>query len=338
MDDAKDTPQRLSVPEYIDEERKRAEKERLWTRYANMIETAVIQEVPPFPRAVLFEVANMCNHRCSFCAYSKMTRAHRAIEPDLFTSIARQCYDLGAREIGLHGASEPLMCKDLAAHIATCKEIGYEYIYFTTNGTLGTPEKWKAYIDAGLDSVKFSINAGNAETYKNIHGKDDFQKAIDSVTFVSEYRKPLDRPLYVAVSFVEVPQNAASFEELKARVSPLVDEVYHAVAYNQSGQMSELNVSKTIPEICHIPFNQVNITREGFLRACCNDYQNMLVMEDLSKVSVKDAWEGGHARELRRRHITGDLHGSLCHNCVHGCSEPVKALRPDLAPWDPISG
>ena len=333
-----DTLQKLTVPEYIEEERRRAEKEKLWTRYANMIQGAVLQQAPPFPRAVLFEVANMCNHKCTFCAYTKMTRTHRSIDPALFNSIAQQCFDLGAREVGLHGASEPLMCKQLADHIATCKSIGYEYIYFTTNGTLGTPEKWKSYIDAGLDSVKFSINAGNAETYRTIHGRDDFQKAIDSVTFVTEYRKTLGRPLYVAVSFVEVPQNAETFEELKSRVAHLVDEVYHAVAYNQSGQMSELNVSKTIPEICHIPFNQVNITREGYLRACCNDYQNMLVMEDLSKVPVKDAWEGQHARDLRRRHLTGDLHGSLCHNCIHGCNEPVKALRGDLAPWAPISG
>lgn len=326
----------LSVPDYIDAERAAAGNEKLWTRYARMIESAVLSEVPPFPRAVLIEVANMCNHRCSFCAYPKMTRPSRSIEPELFRSIAQQAFALGAKEIGLHGASEPLMCKQLAQHIRTCAEIGYEYIYFTTNGTLGTPEKWREYIDAGLSSVKFSINAGDGETYKAIHGRDDFAKALESVRFVSEYRKTIGRPLYLAVSFVEVAENSGTFQKLKALVAPWVDEVYHAVASNQSGQMPELEVSPTLPEICHIPFNQANITREGYLRGCCNDYQNMLVVEDLGKVGLKEAWAGQHARALRRRHLDGSLDGTLCKNCVYGTKEPVFALRPDLTPWDPI--
>lgn len=326
----------LTVPTYIDEERGSVEEEKLWTRYADMIESAVLQEVPPFPKALLVEVANICNHKCAFCAYTKMTRAKRFIEPEVFRSIAQQGFELGATEIGLHGASEPLTCKQLASHIKTCVDIGYTYVYFTTNGALGTPEKWRSYMDAGIHSIKFSINGGNKETYKAIHGKDDFDKVLESLKFVDEYRKTLDRPMYLAVSFVEVPENKDSFEDLKVAVGDYVDEVFHAVAMNQSGQMPELQVAPTIPEMCHIPFNQVNITREGYLRGCCNDYQNMLVTDDLNKVSLKEAWESEVMRGLRRRHLSGDLHGTLCHNCEHGCSEPVSPLRPDLAPWDPL--
>lgn len=326
----------LAVPKYIDEERRSVVGEKLWTRYADMIESAVLNEVPSFPRVLLVEVANCCNHRCSFCASSKMTRPSQSIPPDIFKSIVEQAYELGAREIGLHGGSEPLTCKQLAQHIETCAGIGYEYIYFTTNGTLGSPEKWRSYIEAGLHSVKFSINAGNSEEYKKIHGRDGFDKALENLRFVSEYRKTIGRQLYLAVSFVEVPENGGSFLQLKDLVAPLVDEVYHSLAANQSGQMPDLGVAPTIPEICHIPFNQVNITREGFLRGCCNDYQNMLVFEDVTKMSLKDAWEGSHARALRRRHLARNLDGTLCHNCLFGCTGPVAALRPELAPWQPI--
>ena len=330
-------PIHLSVPTYIEQEIDAANNEKLWTRYANMIESTVLSEMPPFPRALLVEVANICNHKCSFCAYTKMTRANKFIDKETFSSIVSQAYVLGAREIGLHGGSEPLTCKHLDQHIQTCTDIGYEYIYFTTNGTLGTPNKWKSYIDAGLHSVKFSINGGDEETYQRVHGKNEFHKAIESVKFVSEYRKKIDRPLYLAVSFVESADNAGSFDRLKAIVSPLVDEIFHAVAGNQSGQMPGLGVAPTIPEICHIPFNQVNITREGYLRGCCNDYQNMLVVEDLTKVSLKDAWEGEFAKMLRKNHLEGTVQGTLCFNCITGRSDPIKALRPDLAPWDPIA-
>ena len=48
---------------------------------------------------------------------------------------------------------------DLPDYIAEAKRIGYSYVYLTSNGSLATPEKAKAALDAGLDSIKFSINA-----------------------------------------------------------------------------------------------------------------------------------------------------------------------------------
>jgi sulfatase maturation enzyme AslB (radical SAM superfamily) len=327
---------KLTTPEYIHHENKESDGGKLWSRYSHMIESTVLDEKPPFPRAVLVEIVNACNHKCTFCAYQKMTRPSKNIDSELLRSVATQAYVLGAREIGLHGASEPMMCRQLEQHIKTCADIGYEYIYFTTNGSLGNPERWKNCIDAGLHSVKFSINGGTRDVYKKVHGRDDFDKVIESVKFISEYRKSLDRPLYLAVSFVETRENRESFQALKSLVKPLVDEVFHAVASNQSGQMGDLDISPTIPEVCHIPFNQLNITREGYLRGCCNDYQNMLVLEDLTKVPLEDAWLGEHATKLRSKHLRGQLGSTLCQNCIHGTKNKVIPIRGDLSPWDPI--
>lgn len=309
---------------------------KLWKRYRQSIAGAQVQEVPPFPRQMMVEVANICNHRCSFCAYTKMTRPSQLINADLFQSIAKQGYELGAREIGLHGGSEPLACKKLEDHVSYCHGLGYDYIYFSTNGSLADEARFKRLIDAGTDSIKISINGGDRETYKRVHGRDDFDKVARNVEFISGYRKSIDRPLYLSISFVEIPENKDSIPALKTRFAHLVDEIFHVVASNQSGQMLNLPVAPYLPETCQIPFNQVNITREGFLRACCNDYQNMLAIEDLSKVSLAEAWAGARFRHLRRRHLDGDLKGTLCHNCLKGCSEPIVPINPDLGDWGQI--
>jgi molybdenum cofactor biosynthesis enzyme MoaA len=310
---------------------------RLWRRYADQIEGAQFTEVPPFPRQVIVEVANICNHKCVFCAYTKMTRPSQYIDPTLFKSIAQQAYDLGAREIGLHGGSEPLTCKKLEEHVATCSAIGYEYIYFTTNGSLGSPERFKRLIDNGVHSIKVSVNAGDRETYRKIHGKDDFDKVVENVNFISEYRKTLDRKLYLAISFVETPENRHTLPMLKERFDGVVDEVFHVVATNQSGQMMNQPVAPYRPQTCQIPFNQVNITREGYLRACCNDYQNMLAVDDLNNVSLADAWTGDRFRKLRRKHIEDRLEGTLCHNCIKGCNDKVRPINPDFGDWGQIA-
>ena len=327
---------RLNIPDFIKSKIETSPNDKLWKRYGEMIADTDISLEPKFPNSMLIEVANICNHACSFCAYTKMDRAQKYIEPELFKRIVKEGFELGAREVGLHGGAEPLTCKYLPEFIKYCSEVGYNYIYFTTNGTLGTPKKWDALLSSGVNSIKFSVNGGDRDTYSKIHGKDHFERAIKSINYVSRKRKEMNLNVYLSVSFVEVEENKHSFTELKSAVEPLVDEIFHSVATNQAGQMPELPVSPTIPEICNIPFGQVNITREGHLRGCCNDYQNMLVVEDIGKVGLKEAWYGNHMKLLRKMHLEGNYGNSLCNNCVNNCQEKVEALRPDLAPWNAI--
>ena len=41
-----------------------------------------------------------------------------------------------------------------------------KYTFLTTNGSLARPEIMKKVIDAGLDSIRFSVNAADREMYK----------------------------------------------------------------------------------------------------------------------------------------------------------------------------
>jgi len=308
---------------------------KMQTRRDKILKSAEYEEAPTFPRVMLIEISNICNHSCAFCAYSKMTRPHQTMAPAFFKRIMREAYDLGTRDVGLHAGTEPFACKHIVEFIAECKAIGYEYVYVTTNGSIPKKEKLKAAIDAGIDSLKFSINAGDAETYAEIHGKPHFDRVLENVRFVSEYRKTLGRPFHLGASFIEVEENTASFASMEEILLPLVDEIYRLPAGNQSGQMSG-GYSVVLPEICPLPFVNVNISVEGHLRACCNDYQNMLVVEDLNKVSLIDAWNGETYRELRRKHIEDRLEGTLCYDCVKDCHTKVAPIRPDLADWGQI--
>ena len=60
-------------------------------------------------------------------------------------------------------------------------------------------------------------------------------------------------------------------------------------------------------EICMVPFNRLHVTCEGFLTACCVDYQNYLTVADLNLVSVKEAWSSKEFVELRKKHLSGNL-------------------------------
>lgn len=309
---------------------------KITERFQEFCRSAPHELRPPFPREILVEVANICNHACHFCAYRLMTRAKAVMSFDRFTRILEQAFESGAREAGLYAGAEPFSVKNLHQYVAAAKEIGYEYVYCTSNGSIPTHDRLKQVIDAGLDSLKFSVNGGDRETYHRVHGQDHFDRVIDNIRFVADYRKGLGRPLRLYASFVQTPVNAASFPSMKALLEPIVDEIFHVHAMNVSGQNPDLP-TPDFDGPCSQPFKRVTITQEGYLRLCCNDYQNLLAVEDLNLMSVGDAWWSDRMVDMRRRHLEDKLEGTLCFNCMTGKNVRAYPINSALSDNEMVS-
>lgn len=305
-----------------------AQDSHIGKRLLNMIRTSQQIVTPPFPRQIQVETTNICNHGCQFCAYTLMERPKRQMDPNLFKHLVKEAYECGAREIGLFAGAEPLTCKWIVEYISYCKDLGYDYMYISTNGSIPDQDKFKKVLDAGLNSIKFSVNGGNREVYKTVHGNDHFDRVIDNIKYVSCYRNQVEQDVYLGVSFVGMESSKHTFDELKELIGDYVDEVIYYEASNQSGQMDNLPLPPY--RDCHLPFNKLHISREGYLKACCNDYENLLAIEDLNVMSIKDAWQSKRFQELRKKHIENKLDGTLCGNCIRGSKEKPYAINPQL--------
>jgi pyruvate-formate lyase-activating enzyme len=311
----------------------------------------LLSETPPLPANMMVELSNACNHACIFCANSYMQRKIGRIDRDLLFRIMAEAHALGTREIGFYTTGDPFIHKDLAAFTRHAKELGFTYIYISTNGALATPERVKEVIDAGMDSIKFSINAGSRETYKLIHGKDDWDTVVANIDFIANYRKQHAPHVKLAVTCVVTRPVMHEIDAIKARFGPLVDDMWFPYCSVQSGQMnaaqallgfteqaarSESKVwtgaeAKAERGVCRLPFNRLHVSCEGYLTLCCVDYQNYLAVADLTKTSLAEAWHNPAFREMRRRHLGGQLSGSLCGNCWLGETGPVEPVDSRLA-------
>jgi MoaA/NifB/PqqE/SkfB family radical SAM enzyme len=287
----------------------------------------IYKEAVPFPKLIQVETTNICNHGCEFCAYTTMERKKKHINRELFLKIVKDSYELGSRQIGLFSGAEPLTCKWLDQYIKICKDIGYEYCYISTNGSLANLDKFIKLVEAGLDSIKFSVNGGNREIYKKIHAKDDFDKVIENIIGLDNYRKKNKKKIWLGVSFVATPESKESFYSLEKILGKHVDEIIMYEANNQSGQVDHLEPGF---EKCSLPFAKAHFTVEGYLRACCNDYENLLALEDINKVSIKEAWNGERFKSLRKKHIENKLDGTLCGKCIRNSKCKVEPLNSDL--------
>ncbi len=280
---------------------------------------------PPFPINLMIDPTNICNHACVFCPYQKTDTPRRLIEEDLVISILNQASALGVKEVGFYLCGEPLIHPGLESFIREAKRLGIDYTYLTTNGALADPKRSQALISAGLDSIKFSINAGTRRTYQMIHGRDDYDTVIKHLRFISEYRKTLGRSLKLGISYVVTVENQHECEAFYQRYISVADDI----AFYRVSRQKELiphRRSLSVPLIeptpakvpCYQLFSRAHVTSDGHLAMCCNDCEGALTVVDLRKTTLLDAWHGPAIVELRKRHLENRLAGTFCFECIYG--------------------
>lgn len=295
---------------------------------------------PPFPHNILVELNNTCNHNCIFCRHDKMKRKIRECDRDFTLDLIKQAHSNGSREIGFAMMCEPLMKKDLVDYISYCKKLGYEYIYLTSNGVLATLDRMKELINAGLSSIKISINAATRGTYIKVHGKDDFLQVKENVQKLHEYIDTNNIDFAIFLSFVKtlITQNETSLYEKE--FAGLAEKIYFFDAVTIGNPMMELIDNKIVnpsvylkhsDEFCEMVFNRIHITAEGYLNACCLDFDSVLYAADLHKMSLKEAWHCNAMQELRKRFLEKNLKGLVCYNCIHKVVEPFEPLNKELS-------
>ncbi len=296
---------------------------------------------PPFPRSnFLMEVSNVCNHACIFCAHQKMQRKVGKMNKDKAFDILQQAYDLGTREVGFYATGEPFLVPELPEYIAKAKEIGYTYVYLTSNGSVATPERIRAVIDAGLDSIKFSINAPQRKLYEFIHGRDDFDKVMEHLRYLNQYRKETGKNYKIYVTGI-LTRFTENLKDMYYEVfEGLADQIVFKYVYNQGGYMPEIEdylrcrCDDEECRKCNLPFDAISVTKEGYLSIENADYENMLIVADLNKVSLYDGWYGDVMKDMRRRFMEDDLKGTLCDGCVHHTTAPARPTMPECSEVD----
>ena len=88
----------------------------------------------------------------------------------------------------LHGVGEPMLVKELPRMIRYLKDRG-TYVLFNTNGTLLNEKNGRALIDTGLDELRVSLDAADAETYLAVRGKNFFNRIVRNVRAFRELQE-----------------------------------------------------------------------------------------------------------------------------------------------------
>lgn len=285
---------------------------------------------PPLPTKLTVELNETCNSTCVFCTFHSSCDPRKyeygVMKPEFAKKLLTEAYEsgIGMQEVALFATGEPFLYTHLAEVVAHAKGLGFPYVYLTSNGTLSTIERVKPVLEAGIDSIRFSINAGTRESYKNTHGCDMFEQVIENVRAVAEYVKKHHPNVILSSSFVKTKKTDGEEKLLRELLKGYIDEivVYEAHALEEISEEVRDTYEMDTPQpkrngMCPRLFNTMYIDAKGMLDLCCASQIKKKSFVDLTKgdISLKDAWYCPQLTQFRKNILEGKTAGTVCEDC-----------------------
>ena len=290
---------------------------------------------PPMPKSLNIELNTNCNQKCVFCPFHGEKACHQLetamMKYEDAIAILDQAHELGIgeKEVGFYMAGEAFLHKDLARIVRHAKNLGFKYTFLTTNGALATPKKMKAVLDAGLDSIRFSVNAADRKSYAEIHGRDDFEQVLANIRFMAEYIKEKNLNIATSISCVITKQTLGIQDEVRRIFGEYVEDILFIPvlvkrlnfddAFIEKYQLiDDSNATINKEYICPILFNTMYIGADMKVMPCCDAYDDNCFFFDLREdMDLEKAWYSEGYRRYRDIFLKeADDKGTLCEHCM----------------------
>jgi len=288
----------------------------------------------PAPRAVKIELTSQCNYRCGFCAHRLRMKDRGEMDRGFYERVVGEMVDAGVEELGMFYIGESFMCDWLPEAIAFAKKRGIRYVFLTTNGSLATPDRVRACMAAGLDSLKFSMNNADEEQFVEIAAVKPklFRDAIVNLKMARSVRDEGGYRCGLYASSIQYDgEQQVRMQSLVDEIVPFVDEHYWLPLYSMGSMTTQREVELGYRPIagnqgrvgalreplpCWSAFTEGHITHDGKLSACCFDAGDKWIMADLTQVAFMEGWNSAPFVKLREAHLRKDVTGTICESCV----------------------
>ncbi len=126
------------------------------------------------PEIAQINISDNCNLDCAICNRSSMG-VGGLLDIDTILALVKELDRMGTQEIYYHGFGEPAChpcLPEMISHVsAHCPRVRQHIV---TNGTWDSPEL-RRVLTAGKVRIRFSLHAGDADTWKRIHPSGRFE-------------------------------------------------------------------------------------------------------------------------------------------------------------------
>jgi len=266
---------------------------------------------PSLPEIVQIESTNICNAKCVFCPRDEMHRRQGVMSFDLFKKIVDECAELGITHVRVHNYGEPFIDRRLVEKVRYAKGKGIQEVGMISNGSLITEEVARGMIEAGLDAINISVDAGGREVFESTRIGLKYDKVIDNVERLVRLRTELGRrrPKLI-LSFVR-QNNSADEQAFIEHWKAIADKIHITDLHNWAGT---LNRESDVNYPCYRPWLTFTILWDGRVSLCCADFDGRTVLGDLNSSTIQEVWNAEPYRNVRRMHLESGG-PDICRSC-----------------------
>lgn len=279
---------------------------------------------------IRFEVTNECNYRCTMCPRELQTRAQNQMSLDLFTKVFDEGLDIGMKMATLVSFGEPFMDKGFREKVryAKTKAPGVQ-LYVITNGSLVNKEMADFLLEWEFDKIRFSWYGVSDNSYSTVHGVSSKYKEVvtKNITYLIEERNRLGlaRP-HIEVYFLKMKENEGEEEEFKEKWIDLADDVAIWSPHNWSNGRDYRKLEGEKVSCGRPAHGPVQVQWNGEIVPCCWDYNNAIVLGDVSKNTVEEVLKGEKFSALRDAHDDKEFEKfPFCDSCdqLYRCDDAL---------------
>jgi len=280
-------------------------------------------EAQEFPMMCVLSFVYVCNAKCPNCPYTNsQIRAEYKDRPFMeeatFKIIADQCGEYGAW-VRISGGGEPMLHPKAVELMVYAKKVGAK-VGLITNGSLFSEESSVRLLEAQVDMIEFSVDAGDPKTYAKVRKGLKWDVLLDNVKKMDEIRNRLKSSTKIIASGVN--QVDVNIEAIARFWEPLVDNFqrrkYLTWGINDPSKSADpkpyLPPAEMIP--CPFVFERLNIDSRGRVLVCGFDIAGKTDMGNIHEKSIKGIWHGERFQYYRQMHLSRrGQEIELCRNC-----------------------
>lgn len=281
------------------------------------------------PERLYVECTNVCNARCVFCYYPKIADTHPRLymDVDAFRRILLEFKANGGIEIGLTPTvGDPFIDLHFPERIRVLNEIGIATFLYTN--LIHVSSK----IERALREVsgfRFTVNASVAgfdrQAYARLMGVDRFDDMKRNLERVQSIAR--ENPNFkVAVRLQDYYGSDAAKKifvdfldslGIPHSLNTLVD-TWGGLVEEEIDRFTELEKKPRLARIgpCKISYLKPLVTVDLKLKLCdCRDVKNELIVGDLARQSLREAWSGPEAKRTRESMYDPEQMPEICRKC-----------------------
>jgi radical SAM protein with 4Fe4S-binding SPASM domain len=272
-----------------------------------------------YPLHLDVDITTSCQLSCPMCpaglpaADNPFPGFGEFMDEEMFLEAMREAEGIGIPSIRLGLTGEPLMAPDADLWVSEAARRGFVDLALITNGQLLDRETSERLIKAGLTRLMVSVDAATEETYSIVRPGGDFERLVGNIESFLRARSELKSRLpLLRASFVVMDVNRSEIGAFREKFSPLADYLAFQDYLNVVGRDSLATKGASSPGtgpaalpgegefFCPDPLTRLAIHANGGLFPCCSDFGRLEPIGNISRDSLREAWNSERSLALAR--------------------------------------